>query len=479
MPKVKNIQDILNNLNSSRDSLSIEVATYTEKLENVNKEISRSEENNSKAVDMKTILLNENENLIQNIDKINKDITNINNEITELNSEIEEYTRYNKAKEQTINFLNEDIVNLKVSLSSFDESSLSIDEMKDKLESDISKFEEGIEKRNKQKEEYLLEIINLKKDIENITQESENLVKFKQDYLNLSEKFKIDKKDCIQKQDVLEVKMLEGVNKVGKIKEEKSKVENRKIKFDIEIDNLKNKMWDEYELTISSAKEYFNTIPIIESTSNIYKNAESLRNEIKSLGDVDVASIDEYNNIKSRYDFITAQKEDLDETKKKLENLISNMTTLMKSQFAKQFKLINENFAVTFSELFGGGKASLTLTDESNILESGIEIEVQPPGKKLQSMMLLSGGERALTATSLLFAILKIKAPPFCILDEIEAALDDVNVQRFAQYIKNYSKDTQFIVITHRKGTMEVAKTVYGVTMEEYGISKVISMRMK
>ncbi len=477
--KLKDMQDILDNLKVTRDSISIEVATFTEKLENIKKEIAKSEENNLKAVEVKEILNKDNESLLKQINITKENIINLNNEITALNLEIDEYTRFNKVKEQNINFLNEDIVNLKISLSSFDESSLSIDEMKDKLESDIKNFEEGIDKRNKQKEEYLLEIVNFKEDIENITHESKNLIQFKQEYLNLSEKLKADRKDCISKQDVLELKMLESVSKIGKIKEEKSKIENRKIKFDIEIDNLKNKMWDDYELTISSAKEFFNTIPVIENTSNIYKSAEKLRMEIKNLGDVDVTSIDEYNNVKARYDFITVQKKDLDETKQKLENLISNMTVLMKSQFAKQFKMINEKFAITFSELFGGGKASLSLTDESNILESGIEIEVQPPGKKLQNMMLLSGGERALTATALLFAILKIKAPPFCILDEIEAALDDINVHRFAQYIEKYSKDTQFVVITHRKGTMEVAKTVYGITMEEYGISKVISMKMK
>ena len=479
IPKLKMVEETLNNLRFSRDSLSIEVATYTEKLENIKKEILKSEENNLKSEEIKLSLLSENETLVKHINQINKNISNINNEIINLNSEIEEYTRFNKAKEQTINFLNEDIVNLKISLSSFDESSLSIDEMKTKLEMDITNFEEGIFRRNKQKEEYLLDIIKFQNDIENTSKEVEGQAIFKQDYLDISEKLKTDRKDCLTKQDVLELKMLQSVSKIGKIKEEKSKVENRKIKFDIEIDNLKNKMWDDYEFTISSAKEYFKSLPIIEDTSNLYKNAEKIRNEIKNLGDVDVSSIDEYNNTKARFDFITVQKKDLDETKQKLENLISNMTTLMRSQFSKQFKIINENFAKTFSELFGGGKASLSLTDENNILESGIEIEVQPPGKKLQSMMLLSGGERALTATALLFAILKIKAPPFCILDEIEAALDDINVQRFAGYIKKYSKDTQFIVITHRKGTMEVAKTVYGITMEEYGISKVISMKMK
>lgn len=479
MPTLKEIQHILNSLKFERDNLSIEVATFTEKLESIKKEVAKSEENNLKATDVKANLFKENKNILKHIDEIKENISNINSEIIKIDTEVEEYTRYNKAKQQTINFLNEDIVNLKISLSSFDESAISIDEMKLKLETDIHNFEDGIDKRNTNKEEYLNEINNLTLEIESLEVEKENLVVFRQEYLNISEKLKLDKLDCGKKQDVLQVKMLESVNKISKIKEEKSRLENRKVKFDIEIENLKNNIWDDYELTISSAKEYIKTLPVMEDTSNIYKEADKIRNEIRALGDVDVSSIEEYNNTKSRYDFIISQKKDLDETKEKLENLISNMTTLMKNQFSKQFKVINENFAKSFSQLFGGGKANLSLTDENNILESGIEIEVQPPGKKLQSMMLLSGGERALTAIALLFAILKIKAPPFCILDEIEAALDDINVQRFAEYIKKYSKETQFIVITHRKGTMEVAKTVYGVTMEEYGISKIISMRMK
>ena len=155
------------------------------------------------------------------------------------------------------------------------------------------------------------------------------------------------------------------------------------------------------------------------------------------------------------------------------------MTTAMKEQFKTQFEIINKNFGEVFKELFGGGKADLTLADEENILECGIEITVQPPGKKLQNMMLLSGGEKAFTAIALLFAILKINPAPFCVLDEIEAALDDVNVYRFAEYLKNYTDNTQFLVITHRKGTMEVADTVYGVTMEENGISKLLSMKLK
>ena len=173
------------------------------------------------------------------------------------------------------------------------------------------------------------------------------------------------------------------------------------------------------------------------------------------------------------------QRLDLENTSSKLRNIISEITENMKEQFKEKFKIINENFGQTFKELFGGGDAKVTLQDENNILECGIDIIAQPPGKKLQSMALLSGGERAFTAIALLFAILKMNPAPFCVLDEIEAALDDVNVNRYAEFLKKFAKGTQFLVITHRKGTMEAADTVYGVTMEEKGISKLLSMKLK
>ena len=172
------------------------------------------------------------------------------------------------------------------------------------------------------------------------------------------------------------------------------------------------------------------------------------------------------------------QRLDLENSINKLRKVISDMTSIMKEQFERQFKAINKNFGEVFSELFGGGKAELTLVDPENILECGIEIQAQPPGKKLQNMTLLSGGEKAFTAIALLFAILKINPAPFCVLDEIEAALDDVNVYRFAEYLRKFTNKTQFLVITHRKGTMEVANTVYGITMQENGISKLLSMKL-
>ena len=231
-------------------------------------------------------------------------------------------------------------------------------------------------------------------------------------------------------------------------------------------------MWEEYETTPNTATNY------AEVTSTTAKEVEKLKGEIRSLGPVNVNAIDEYKTLKDRYEFLSVQRQDLEESEKSLNKIIDDMTKLMKIQFAEQFELINKNFTEVFGELFGGGRAELKLADENNILECGIEIEAQPPGKKLQSMMLLSGGERALTAIALLFAILKLSPSPFCVLDEIEAALDDVNVYRYAEFLKKFSKKTQFLIITHRKGTMEAANTMYGVTMEEHGISKLISLKL-
>ena len=478
--EIENLENELSLQKSEREEINIQIATITQKLENVNKNIEKIElqkEESSKSL----------KNLVEETNTIKSKISSYNDEISKIDEEnsknqvvVDEYNRFNKEKSQEMDFLNEDILNLKISLSSFDESVASIDEMKEKIEQDIKNFEFSIDRKNEQIELSSSNIRVCEAEIENLNSKIESQENLKENFQDVIKKLKNEKDEIDVKQEKIDKSIVVSSNNINKLKEEKSKVEARKVKFDIELENTKNKMWDDYELTISSAKAFMEKITFEELPQDkIVKKAEAIKKQIKDLGEVNVSSIDEYNETKKRYDFITNQKNDLEETKDKLNNLINNMTSIMKSQFSKQFKLITENFNETFNELFGGGRADLRLSDESNVLESGIEIEVQPPGKKLQSMMLLSGGERALTATALLFAILKLKSPPFCILDEIEAALDDVNVHRFARYIEKYSKNTQFIVITHRKGTMEVASSTYGVTMQEYGVSKVISMKMK
>ncbi len=470
------IESSLNEINSKKEELNIEVATYTEKHENVKREIAKVEAQKENSKKVLENLIEENEKLKDDIVSKEERVGKIDEDNASKQHVIDEYARFNKEKQKEIDFLNEDVVNLKISLSSFDESVASIDEMKEKIEQDIQNFENGIGKKKEQIEELSNLVVSNLKEIDETKEEIKNKSKFKMEYLENTDNLKSQKEKMENELEEYNSSTLESVKKQEKLKQEIEKVEAKKIKFDIEIENLKNKMWEDYEITISNARALSENIIIEEKDMN--KKADKLRQAIKDLGEVNISAIEEYKNTKERYDFISKQKLDLEETKQKLNSLINNMTSIMKQQFVKQFKLINENFNETFKELFGGGKAELKLSDENDVLTSGIEIEVQPPGKKLQNMMLLSGGERALTATALLFAILKLKSPPFCILDEIEAALDDVNVHRFAEYIKKYSKKNQFIVITHRKGTMEVASSVYGVTMQEYGISKVVSMKL-
>ena len=203
-----------------------------------------------------------------------------------------------------------------------------------------------------------------------------------------------------------------------------------------------------------------------------------MKRKISGLGNINVDAIEEYKTVSERYEFLSGQRDDLLTAQKDLTGIITDMTKVMRSEFEVKFNEISKYFKSTFTALFGGGTASLSLDNPENILESGINIDVQPPGKKLQSLSLLSGGERALSAIALLFAILKTRPTPFCFLDEIEAALDDVNVYRFADYIKGYSENTQFIVVTHRRGTMEAADVIYGVTMQEKGVSKLLELNI-
>ena len=470
----KNYEEFL----PQKEELVIEVATLNEKKEHIRKDIEKIDTQKETTKEEVEAIKANIEKLKETISLNEKSIFDIDVVNQKEQEEIDDYVRFNREKQKEIDILNEDVVNLKVSLSSFDETVSSIDEMKEKIEEDISNFNGSIEKKKAEIEAIKTQIEGFNAEIVETRETIENSSKTKEDFETNTNALKEEKSKYEQDLEQIDTGIVTTLNTLNSIKEERAKVESKKIKFEMELTNLKNKMWEDYELTIASSR------PLIPEGEEINikqteKQANKLRKDIKDLGEVNISAIEEYQKTKERYDFIMNQKTDLEETKKKLENLIDNMTSIMKQQFETNFKVITENFNNTFKKLFGGGKAELKLSDENDILNSGIEIEVQPPGKKLQSMSLLSGGERALTATALLFAILQIKSPPFCILDEIEAALDDVNVHRFAEYIKEYSKKNQFIVITHRKGTMEVASSVYGVTMQEYGISKVVSMKLK
>ncbi|MCL2528119.1 MAG: chromosome segregation protein SMC, partial [Defluviitaleaceae bacterium] len=254
-----------------------------------------------------------------------------------------------------------------------------------------------------------------------------------------------------------------------------ARLEMRKEQLDQTSHRLHNEIWEEYQLSYQQAQEFKRT-DISEAAMR--KESQALKTELAAMTDVNLGAIEAYKQVKTRYDFLTAQRDDILKAEESLDELIASLTTQMENQFSQQFEQIAAHFQEVFKSMFGGGHASLKLQNTENVLESGIEITAQPPGKSLQNMMLLSGGERALTAIALLFAILRLKPSPFCVLDEIESALDDANVGRFAKFLKEYAAGTQFIAITHRKGTMEAADNLYGVTMEEQGVSKLVSVRL-
>jgi len=318
-----------------------------------------------------------------------------------------------------------------------------------------------------------------KQNIANCTQIASNSTKLKtrlaevREQLTASEQEKVRLDAAIVK---AEEETRTHADSSALLERELARLEMRKEQLDDTSHRLHNEVWEEYGLTYQKALSYKNT-DISEAVMR--RSMQDLRAELAGLSDVNIGAIEAYKQIKTRYDFLSAQRDDILMAEATLVELIGQLTKQMEDVFAAQFTLIDQHFQEVFRQMFSGGKASLRLMDTQNVLESGIEIIAQPPGKSLQNLMLLSGGERALTAIALLFAILRLKPSPFCVLDEIESALDDANVLRFASYLKEYAVGTQFIIITHRKGTMEVAEHMYGVTMEEQGISKLVSVRFE
>ena len=339
-------------------------------------------------------------------------------------------------------------------------SGTDMDARKAELNAQIVAFEAS----NKEKQE---EIAEYKKGIESLknTQQSHsNQIEALNEQRNLLEKRSV------------EIRVTERNKNAERENSgrELARLEERKINLQKEYDTIISKLWEEYELTRREAEK----IAVeIEDPTAAQKRLNSLKQSIRALGSVNVSAIDEYKEVSERYEFLSVQVKDVEKSKNEIERLITSLTKQMKEVFVESFEQINRNFTFTFKELFGGGTASLSLADPENILTSGIDIIVHPPGKIVVHLDALSGGEKALVAIALYFAIMKVRPAPFCVMDEIEAALDDVNVNRFASYLRRLTDKTQFILITHRRGTMEEADVLYGVTMQDEGISKLLELR--
>lgn len=430
------------------------------------------------------------ENLLQEDNKIDISLKEFDIKLEEYKSVLDKTETENKYIEAKVNEFQsnihsdkatkenilDNITNMKVKISALEQEQIFCKQNIDKIDNDTKQYDEQIS-------ENFDEIKSLKNDMENKNCVIENIKEEIESYsLDKTEKEKqIEKIEQSKNNSSKELKNIEEeaeqkLNTISLLEKENIRIETQKNKLLETKATIYNDIWEEYELTYNLAKDYKDDSL---SENQLQKQKKQLKQNIKELGNINIDSIEEYKQVKERFEFLTSQHNDIVEAEKKLQQIIEELTNSMTEQFTQQFKLISDNFSDVFAELFGGGKAYLKLSDTNNVLESGIDIIAQPPGKNLQNMMLLSGGERALTAIALLFAILKLKPSPFCILDEIEAALDDANVNRYADYLRKFSEVTQFIVVTHRKGTMEAADILYGVTMQEQGVSKLVSVKLE
>lgn len=396
------------------------------------------------------------ENVIKDIDVLDSEIKEIENKINEVD---DNYTNLELEKNSIIISVNSNSEILKNKYNVLDD----LTNEKSTLMTELSNNQNIVNNVITNEEEKILN--EYYKEIE------------KRDELNI-EINQIHKKIELENEDLInnESSLKNNNQEYNKAQEELKSHEIKVNRLDVKIDNLLNILTNDYSISYEKAKEKY----ILEIDSNEARSIVStLKREIKSLGDVNVGAIEEYDRVKERYEFLNKQKEDLTNAENVLLEIITEMDDIMKDKFSSTFNKIKEAFNETFRKLFNGGKAELKLTDPSNILETGIDIIALPPGKKLQHISLLSGGEKTLTAIALLFSILKVRPVPFCILDEVEAALDEVNVDNFGKYLKEFKGDTQFIIITHKKKTMEYADVLYGITMQESGVSKLVSVKLE
>ena len=436
----------LKNLNDAREQAILEKTQLRQRIAGINESVAGAKEKLSslqsaleKAETELSTLTGDRESLIEKREKLTADASEINLEIATAQKEIE-------AKKDEITRLEGRSTSHKDKLS--------------QLNSEIEEISLKNEEINKRIEVLKAEANTLREQSASSKEQIQKEIEKREQFEQESGKLRL-----------LEREKLEEREKLGG---EKARLSERRDTMQKEFDDISNKLYDEYELTRSEA-EALNIV--VENVTESKKRLNELKGKIRALGNVNVSAIEEYKEVSERYSFMHGQVSDVEKSKAELIKLINELTGKMGIQFKEQFDKINFSFGQTFAELFGGGKASLVLTDENDVLECDIDIKVQPPGKNVQNISLLSGGEKGLSAIALLFSILKINPCPFCIFDEVEAALDDVNVARYASYVRRMTDNTQFILITHRRGTMEEADMLYGVTMQEKGVSKLLELK--
>jgi len=381
-----------------------------------------------------------------------------------------------KASESEKEELQGQLTDLKVKVASISQEKQSLQDQQRRLQLDLSDVEREMETNRQLLQQLEQEMELLEQETVLQVEQLNDLKLKKQECTEQIEYKRAERTDWLQKLEKEENETRAQRIQLKQVEENLHQTEVRVNRLDVELDNLLKKLAEEYELSYELAKVRY---PVPEDVAGTQSRVRELKREIASLGEVNLGAIEEYARVSERYEFLSSQKNDLIEAKSTLYQVIREMDQEMSKRFKTTFDAIRSHFVVVFAKLFGGGRADLILSEPENLLDTGIEIVAQPPGKKLQNLQLLSGGERALTAIALLFSIIRVKPVPFCVLDEVEAALDEANVSRFAEYLREFSEMTQFIVVTHRKGTMEEADVLYGVTMQEGGVSKLVSVRLE
>jgi chromosome segregation protein len=470
------LADALKIISKEIHELEIEKATSSESLEGAHNQIRQIDE------EIQRVNI-ANRDITLEIERLQESIGEQKNLIKELELRIDRAQAsvldtdsvigdINRQKEQ----MDEELTKVRVEMTGLEHEIGYIEAKIVQLDDEIGFHKQSIREKSKAMEDISDTTIIYGREIDEYTDKIEKLSKEVEEAGRELSQRQADKVALIEEISAVEKRIKELTKTVDEIRERRHSMEVQLSRTEIELENIQNNIWQDYEISYANALRYRDSQL---GLTRVKKEIQEIKQRINRLGDVNVKAIDEYKRIKERHDFLTGQMEDLIEAKDNLLGVINDITSTMKCRFVQELDIINKHFKDVFRRLFGGGKAGLVLEDPNDVLTSGIEIIAQPPGKKLQNINLLSGGEKALTAIAILFAILEHKPAPFCVLDEIDAALDESNVENFGRFLKEFCDKTQFVLITHRKGTMEKSDVLYGVAMEEKGVSRMISVKLE
>ena len=408
------------------------------------------------------------------IETAEREIKNFEEEIVNIQKEIEELLSEYELRKTSVDDASEQITTARLAVREWEGKKENLKNIMARVEASKEEYEVQLEEKKREKEENERERNSIFFGNPDDEVSVDDLIKNKEETEGYIREVTSKREELQKRLTELNAEIEEAAGKINSIQDQKYQMEIKTAKADTQLDTLKERLFDEFEISYAQALDYRQEDFVMSSS---VKESRKIKDRIRELGDVNVGAIKEYEEVSERYTFLTDQRTDIITAMDELKAIITDMDQTIKRRFKENFDQVVKNFESIFKELFGGGYAELRMEDENNPLESGIDIIAQPPGKKLQNINLMSGGEKTMTAIALMFAVLKTKPTPFCILDEVEAALDDANIDRFANYLRNFD-GIQFALVTHQKATMEHADVLYGVTMAEHGVSKVLSLRL-